>query len=103
MVKKAIQSAEHITTDVNWINGLDINQHEEIVLRYRATLEGLGTHFINQDLSNLSYKAQVQTFELALAAKLAKFETKKAVASTPPEVPSLKATQVTKTSIMNGQ
>ncbi len=76
LVKNEIQRAEHVTTDVNWINGLDIKQREQVVLRYRATLEGLGTKFIGQDLSNLSYKAQVQTFELALTAKLAEFETK---------------------------
>ncbi|QUM81298.1 hypothetical protein HWV01_13900 [Moritella sp. 5] len=75
LIKNGIQRAEHITTDVSWINGLDIKQREQIVLHYRATLEGLGTKFIGQDLSNLSYKAQVQTFELALTAKLAKFET----------------------------
>ena len=75
LITNGIQRAEHITTDVSWINGLDIKQREQIVLHYRATLEGLGTKFIGQDLSNLSYKAQVQTFELALTAKLAKFET----------------------------
>jgi len=78
LVKNEIQRAQHVTTDVNWINGLDIKQREQVVLRYRATLEGLGTKFIGQNLSNLSYKAQVQTFELALTAKLAKFETKEA-------------------------
>ncbi|WP_420271267.1 hypothetical protein, partial [Moritella viscosa] len=75
LITNGIQRAEHITTDVSWINGLDIKQREQIVLHYRTTLEGLGTKFIGQDLSNLSYKAQVQTFELALTAKLAKFET----------------------------
>lgn len=76
LVKKDIQSAQHVTTDVVWINKLNKKQREEIVLHYRATLESLGLNFIDQDLSNLSYKAQVQTFEFALSAKLADFETK---------------------------
>ncbi|MFT5759703.1 MAG: hypothetical protein ACI9LM_004470 [Alteromonadaceae bacterium] len=74
-IKKDIQSAEHITTDVTWINNLDKNQREEIVLHYRATLEGLGHKFLNQDLSNLSYKAQVSTFERVLSAQLGEFTT----------------------------
>ncbi|NQZ50773.1 MAG: hypothetical protein HRT95_11545 [Moritella sp.] len=75
-IKKDIQSAKHIAADVNWINNLDKNQREEIVLHYRATLEGLGLKFLNQDLSNLSYKAQVTTFERELSAQLAEFATK---------------------------
>ena len=74
-IKKDIQSAKHIAADVNWINNLDKNQREEIVLHYRATLEGLGLKFFNQDLSNLSYKAQISTFERELSAQLAEFAT----------------------------
>lgn len=75
LVKKAIQSAQHVTADVNWINNLDKIQREDIVLQYRTTLESLGLKFIDQDLSDLSSKAQVQAFELGLSTKLAKYET----------------------------
>ncbi|QUM76208.1 hypothetical protein HWV00_08225 [Moritella sp. 24] len=76
VVDKNIQSAVHVTTDVNWINSLNKKQREQIVLNYRSTLEDLGLKFLDQDLSNLSYKAQVKTFEVALSAKLAEFEVK---------------------------
>jgi len=75
-VKNDIQSAEHVTTDVKWINNLDKKQREEIVLQYRASIEKLGHKFLDQDLSNLSYKAQVSTFERELSAQLGEFITK---------------------------
>lgn len=80
MVTNRIQSAEHITTDVTWINNLNKRQREKIVLHYRATLESLGLKFLDQDLSNLSYKAQVKTFELALSAKLDEYAASSATA-----------------------
>jgi len=115
-IKKDIQSAEHIATDVNWINNLDKNQREEIVLHYRATLESLGLKFLNQDLSNLSYKAQVSTFERELSTQLGEFETKDSdvaitdnaetkIKNTPIKTSSedvtVETTQVTTNSIVN--
>lgn len=116
LIKKDIQSAEHIAADVNWINNLDKNQREEIVLHYRATLEGLGLKFLNQDLSNLSYKAQVSTFERELSAQFSEFATEESdvaitddaetkiennLIETSTEDVTVETTQVTTNSIVN--
>ena len=109
-VSNYLKSAEHISADVKWINSLDKNQREEIVLQYRTVIENLGLKFLNQDLSNLSYKAQVSKFERALSTQLGEFETKdsevtitdnaaikikNAPVKTSPEKVTVKTTQLT--------
>lgn len=73
LANKYIQSAEHVSRDVDWINRLDKKQREQVVLHYRSTLEDLGHKFLGQDLSDLSYKQQVNTFKLELSAILSEF------------------------------
>lgn len=102
LVEKDIKSAEHVTTDVNWINTLNKSQREKIVLNYRSTLEGLGHKFIGKDLSALSYKEQAQTLNLALSAKFAEFENQNkeviiAESSATPEISPTKVNQVKNT------
>ncbi|GIC79425.1 hypothetical protein [Moritella sp. F3] len=75
LADKYIKSAEHVSSDVDWINKLDKKQREQIVLHYRATLEDFGHKFLGQDLSDLSYKQQVNTFKLELSAMLSEFDT----------------------------
>ncbi|MFT5880963.1 MAG: nicotinamide mononucleotide adenylyltransferase [Moritella sp.] len=70
LVKDNIQRAQHIVTDVNWINGLAKSQRENIVLHYRNGLEALSLKLLNKDLSTLSYKDQINEFEAAVVEKI---------------------------------
>jgi hypothetical protein len=70
LVKDNIQRAQHIVTDVNWINSLAKSQRENIVLHYRNGLEVLSLKLLNKDLSTLSYQDQIDEFEAAVVAKI---------------------------------
>lgn len=70
VVRDNIQRAQHIITDVNWINGLTKSQRENIVLHYRNGLEALSLKLLNKDLSTLSYQEQMEQFEAAVVAKI---------------------------------
>jgi len=71
VVESDLSRAKNVSMEVNWINSIEPEDHEDIALRYRNAFEKISLSIIEKDISSLSYNQQMVRFESEINDKLA--------------------------------
>lgn len=69
-VEDDLRRANNVTAEVNWIKSIDSSESEKIALRYRDAVATAAFNLFSEDISSLTYTAQVAYFENAMQNNL---------------------------------